>query len=109
VVHGRDGVRFTATATTPTALVARLSGYVRRSAGHQLWPADAEVVLALLEKWRFEKAVELYFALVGSRWDEEWLVTAVLNPPEPRATSATTGAIVTASQPPRRKRRARTA
>lgn len=76
IVHGHDGVSFTAIAPTRTALMTMLTSYVRRQAGHQLWAAASELVLRLLERGETEAAIETYFGLVGSRWDEEWLVTA---------------------------------
>ena len=48
--------------------------YVRRHADDQLWPADARDVRALLEGGRLDAAIGRYFALVGARWDKEWLV-----------------------------------
>lgn len=76
IVHGHDGVSFTAIAPTRTTLRTMLGDYVRRQARHQLWAVGSDLVLRLLESGKTEAAIETYFSLVGSRWDEEWLVTA---------------------------------
>jgi hypothetical protein len=75
-VYAFDGVRFTASARSRRALMERLADYVRRHAGDRLWPQDARRVDQLLDGGAHEEAVELYFAVVGQRWDEEWVVLA---------------------------------
>lgn len=75
-VAALDGIRFTAAAPTRDELVRRLAEYVRENARVQLWPADALRVRALLHLGEIEAAVAHYFARVGGRWDEEWLVAA---------------------------------
>ena len=74
VVYAIDGVRFVAAATSRRALLRRVAQYVERHAGDRLWANDARRVHHLLDVAAHEEAVELYFALVGERWDEEWIV-----------------------------------
>jgi len=74
VVHAPDGVRFVAAAASRHALMRRIADYVRRHADERLWASDAPRVHELLAAAAHEEAVELYFALVGQRWDEEWIV-----------------------------------
>jgi hypothetical protein len=78
VVHASDGVRFAEVAGSRAQLVRRLAEYVRLRAGHQLRADHARHVGGLLARGELEAAVEVYFRLVGERWDEEWLVTAAL-------------------------------
>ena len=78
VVHGTDGVRFAEVADSRPRLVRRLADYVRRRAMHQLSANHARHVRGLLARGELEAAVEVYFRLVGERWDEEWLVTAAV-------------------------------
>ena len=100
VVHTVNAVHLIAAAASRPALIARLGDYVRRRAGSQLWPHDARRLRRLLSKGQVDEAIELYFASVGERWDEERLVTSVVEvvynlfPPDPQ----------TASQVPQRKR-----
>ena len=75
-VHAPDGVRFATAAATRGELVSDLAEYVRDNARVQLWPADALRVRALLHLGELEAAVAHYFARVGERWDEEWLIAA---------------------------------
>ena len=75
-VAAPDGIRFTTTAETRDELVSRLADYVRENARVQLWPGDALRVRAFLHLGDLEAAVAHYFARVGERWDEEWLVAA---------------------------------
>jgi hypothetical protein len=78
IVHADDGVRFTATADSRRALVHRVAEYVHQWGGYMLHPEHARHLRSLLVRGESEAAVELYFALVGKRWDKEWLVTAVV-------------------------------
>jgi hypothetical protein len=78
LVHAADGVRFAEVAVSRAQLVRRLAEYVRRRAGHQLRADHARHVRGLLARGELEAAVEVYFRLVGERWDEEWLVTAAV-------------------------------
>lgn len=78
IVHAEDGVRFTATADSRRTLVHRIAEYVHRWGGYVLRPDHARHLRALLARGEWEAAVELYFGLVGKRWDKEWLVTAVV-------------------------------
>ena len=88
-VAAPDGIRFAAGAATRDELVDRLAEYVRDNARVQLWPADALRVRALLHLGDLEAAVAHYFARVGERWDEEWLVAAQVGASEvPLAKSA---------------------
>jgi hypothetical protein len=74
VVVAWDHVRFTASAPSRHQLLQHVARYVRRHVDDQLWPTDARDVRVLLEGGRLEAAVGRYFALVGARWDKEWLV-----------------------------------
>jgi hypothetical protein len=78
MVHAADGVRFAAVAESQAMLVRQLSTYVRQHAGDVLWPDHTRRVETLLTRGELESAVEVYFELVGGRWDKEWLVTTVV-------------------------------
>jgi hypothetical protein len=69
-----DGVRFATAARTRAELFHELATYVRGRAHEQLWPGEALIVEGLLGSGDECSAVERYFACVGERWDEEWLV-----------------------------------
>lgn len=73
-VYALDGVRFVAAAASHRAVIRRVAQYVERRADDALWANDAGRVRRLLEDGAHEEAVELYFALAGQRWDEEWIV-----------------------------------
>ena len=77
VVHAGDGVRFAAAAQSRYELVLRLAEYVRQWGGYLLRPDHARHLRGLLARGEWEAAIELYFGLVGKRWDKEWLVTTV--------------------------------
>jgi hypothetical protein len=76
VVHAADGVRFSAVAESRYELVHRIAEYVRQWGGYVLRPDHARHLRGLLARGEWEAAIELYFGLVGKRWDKEWLVTA---------------------------------
>jgi hypothetical protein len=76
VVCSWDGVRFSASASTQAALRSMIAEYIRRHADTQLWPDRAREVRALLDSGALKAGIDLYFARVGQRWDEEWLVMA---------------------------------
>lgn len=76
VVYALDGVRFVAAAPSRRTLIGHLADYVRRCAADSLWASDARHVDDLLARGAHEDAVDLYFAVVGQRWDEEWIVLA---------------------------------
>jgi len=78
IVHAEDGVRFTATAESRRDLVRRIAEYVGRWGAFMLQPQHARHLRSLLVRGEWEAAVELYFGLVGKRWDKEWLVTAAV-------------------------------
>jgi hypothetical protein len=78
VVHAADGVRLAVAADSRLDLVRRVAEYVRRRAVHMLREDHARHVRALLARGELEGAVEVYFGLVGERWDKEWLVTAAV-------------------------------
>lgn len=78
VVHADDGVRFTTAADSRLELVHRIAAYVQRWGGYLLRPDHARHLRGLLARGEWEAAVELYFGLVGKRWDKEWLVTAAV-------------------------------
>ena len=77
VVHAADGVRFSAVAESRYEIVHRIADYVRQWGGYLLRPDHARHLRGLLARGEWEAAIELYFGLVGKRWDKEWLVTAV--------------------------------
>ncbi|HUQ82086.1 MAG TPA: hypothetical protein VM076_13130 [Gemmatimonadaceae bacterium] len=93
VVHTVDGVRFQATATSRRELIHRIAEYVQRWGGYVLRPDHARHLRGLLLRGEWEAAVELYFGLVGKRWDKEWLVTTVAGPDKSVATEL--GGVVT--------------
>lgn len=95
VVHAVDGVRFTTAAASRRELVHRVAEYVQRWGGYVLRPDHARHLRGLLARGEWEAAVELYFALVGKRWDKEWLVTAVVEADDPRNASAELGEVAT--------------
>src|SRR5258705_4442511 len=74
IVHAEDGVRFTATAESRRDLVRRIAEYVGRWGAFMLQPQHARHLRSLLVRGEWEAAIELYFGLVGKRWDKEWLV-----------------------------------
>ena len=80
VVHAADGVRYSAAAGSRRELIQRLAEYTRQRGDHALLADHARHLRSLLARRELEAAVELYYGLVGQRWDEEWLVTAVVNP-----------------------------
>ena len=88
VVHADDTVRFATSAPTRSELAKRLAEYVRRWGDHVLRPDHAHHLRGLLMRGEWEAAVEFYFGLVGERWDEEWLVTAVVPADDRRNVSA---------------------
>jgi len=67
-------VRLLTAAISRQDLDRNLADHVRKSARHQLLPQAADKVYRLLESNRFDRAIEIYFASVGERWDEERLV-----------------------------------
>ena len=85
IVHASDGVRFATAGASRVELVRRLADYVRSRGDHALWADDAHYVRSLLVRGELEAAVEVYFGLVGERWDEEWLVTGVVETSRPAA------------------------
>lgn len=93
VVHAVDGVRFATAAHSRRDLVGRLAEYARRRGDHALRPDHARHLRGLLARGESEAAVELYFGLVGERWDEEWLVTAVVTTDDLREVAAVVGEV----------------
>lgn len=93
VVHAVDGVRFVAAAESRRELVHRLAEYARRRGDDVLRPDHARYLRGLIARGELEAAVELYFGLVGERWDEEWLVTAVASTGDPRDVAAVVGEV----------------
>jgi hypothetical protein len=73
IVSGPDGVRFSTTAISPAVRSSDLAAYIRDRCDYTLWPATALTVRRLLDAGRLDDAIEMYFAHVGSRWDEERL------------------------------------
>jgi len=78
VVLAADGVRLAVVTASRLELVRRLADYVLRRSDHGLWAHHARYLRAVLARGEPEAAVELYFGLVGERWDDEWLVTDVV-------------------------------
>jgi hypothetical protein len=99
VVHADDGVRFMTVASSRRDLVHRVAEYVRKWGGYLLRPDHARHLRSLLLRGESEAAVELYFALVGKRWDKEWLVTAVVSTDAPEQCAAVLGEIALQSPP----------
>lgn len=93
VVHAADGVRFAVAAGTRRELVRHLADYARHRGDHALQPEHARHLRGLLARGELEAAVELYFGLVGQRWDEEWLVTAVATPNDHGSVAAVVGEV----------------
>jgi hypothetical protein len=93
VVHADDGVRFMTAADSRRELVHRVAEYVREWGGYLLRPDHARHLRGLLARGEWEAAVELYFGLVGKRWDKEWLVTAAVSTSDRRDVVAVLGEI----------------
>lgn len=93
VVHSLDGVRFVTAADSRRELVLRLAEYVRRWGDHVLHKEHARHLRSLLARREMEAAVELYFGLVGERWDDEWLVTTVVTMDGRREAAAVVGEV----------------
>lgn len=94
VVHAADGVRFSAVAPSRYELVHRIADYVRQWGGYLLRPDHARHLRGLLARGEWEAAIELYFGLVGKRWDKEWLVTAVATTDGRRRVAGVLGEVV---------------
>ena len=94
VVHAADGVRFAAAAESRYELVHRIADYVRQWGGYLLRPDHARHLRGLLARGEWEAAIELYFGLVGKRWDKEWLVTAVATTDGRRGVAGVLGEVV---------------
>ena len=109
IVHAADGVRFSAVAESRYDLVHRIADYVRQWGGYLLRPDHARHLRGLLARGEWEAAIELYFGLVGKRWDKEWLVTAVTTTDGRRDVAGVLGEVVVpeALRPDRRDRNGR--
>jgi len=94
VVHAADGVRFSAVANSRYELVHRIADYVREWGGYLLRPDHARHLRGLLARGEWEASIELYFGLVGKRWDKEWLVTAVTTTDGRRDVAGVLGEVV---------------
>jgi hypothetical protein len=94
VVHAADGVRFSAAAESRHELVHRIADYVRQWGGYLLRPDHARHLRGLLARGEWEAAIELYFGLVGKRWDKEWLITAVATTDSRRGVAGVLGEVV---------------
>ena len=94
VVHAADGVRFSAVAESRYELVHRIADYVRQWGGYLLRPDHARHLRGLLARGEWEASIELYFGLVGKRWDKEWLVTAVTTTDGRRNVAGVLGEVV---------------
>ena len=94
VVHAADGVRFSAVAESRYELVHRIVDYVRQWGGYLLRPDHARHLRGLLARGEWEASIELYFGLVGKRWDKEWLVTAVTTMDGQRNVAGVLGEVV---------------
>jgi hypothetical protein len=96
IVHAADGIRFAVAAATRRELIQRLAEYARQRGDHALRPDHARHLRALLVRGELEAAVETYFGLVGQRWDEEWLVTAIVSPNDYQAVVAAVDEVILA-------------
>jgi hypothetical protein len=94
VVHAADGVRFSAAAESRYELIHRIADYVRQWGGWLLRPDHARHLRGLLARGEWEAAIELYFGLVGKRWDKEWLVTAIATMDGQRSVAGVLGEVV---------------
>ena len=94
VIHAADGVRFTAAADSRHELVHRIADYVRQWGGYLLRPDHARHLRGLLARGEHEAAIELYFGLVGKRWDKEWLITAAATTDGRRGVAGVLGEVV---------------
>jgi hypothetical protein len=74
VVCGADGVRYTASGSDERELLSQLVQYVGERCEDVLWASDTREVRRLIAAGQDQDAIEMYFARVGERWDEEWLV-----------------------------------
>lgn len=104
VVHAADGVRLVAAGASRPELVRQIAEYVRGRAAHVLRADHARHVRVLLARGELEAAVEVYFGLVGERWDEEWLVTAALRADGCPGAAALVGAVAAAGDGSARRR-----
>jgi hypothetical protein len=75
-IRASDGVRFTATSATRELLMREIAAYVVSRCDYVLWAADACRVHAFIDTGEPDAAINLYFARVGERWDEERLEIA---------------------------------
>jgi hypothetical protein len=73
LVWATDGLRFLTMGPSRASILPALSMYVREQAHLKLWPEDALRVDQLMAGGALDVAIDLYFAAVGERWDEEWL------------------------------------
>jgi hypothetical protein len=80
-IHAPDGVRFTAASATPELLIGEIAAYVVSRCDYVLWAEDACRVRAFIDAGDPDAAINLYFARVGERWDEERLELAVPEAP----------------------------
>ena|SRR5215207_3612714 len=78
VIHDSDRVLFTASTLTRPSLIDAIAEFVARNANVLLWGKDATRVQRLLRTGHAETAIEHYFACVGERWDNQWLVTSAV-------------------------------
>ena len=79
VVHDSDRVVFTASTLTRASLIDAIAEFVARNASVLLWAKDATRVQRLLRYGDAEAAIHHYFACVGDRWDNQWLVTSAVS------------------------------
>lgn len=73
IVRAPDGVRFAVSGQSLDEVMSAVAEYVRERFRDVLWPRDARHVGELIARRDAYAAVAAYFALVGSRWDEELL------------------------------------
>ena len=72
-IHAADGLRFLARARCAERLTQQLVSYIVARCDAVLWPAVAAEVRSLVRDRQLRAAIDLYFARVGERWDEEYL------------------------------------
>lgn len=94
VVFTADEVQLLTACTSREAAMRQLARYVRERAAYKLHGGERLRVHRLLDEDRVREAVDLYFSLIGARWDREhWSLRRI--PDEP-AENSTPPALLTA-------------
>ena len=74
-VIATDGIRFATAGHTRDEVLSAVATYVRERSAVQLWPDRARLVRDYLDRGECEAGIGAYFATVGDRWDQEWIIT----------------------------------